>query len=90
MSDIPQPPPQNMAAPFTDMARRVSANSTEPFGGAFVVVLPDGSEFAGLLLDAAANPAMLLSMLKTRMDMALNEIADRERQQLPGGFGGRR
>jgi hypothetical protein len=89
MSEFAQPPqPDLNAGPFDRMAARIRLNSDQGgFGGAFVVVTPDGVAQEVLLLDNAQNPAIFWSIIKTRAEIAVAEIEDAQRQG--GGFGRR-
>lgn len=78
----------NAAAPFAEMADRIKANTEADFAGAFVVCPPEGEPLTLLLLDNRKNPAVFWSMLKSHAEIALNEMAERERVQ--GWSGGRR
>lgn len=75
------------AAAFREMADKIDLNAGNGFAGAFVVVTPDGEAHDTLLLDTRANAAAFWSLLQTRAQIALTEIADAER---PGQQYGRR
>lgn len=91
MSDAPAPPPPpDHAAPFRRVADKIDLNISNGFGGAFVVVAPDGSVHDLLILDSNATPAIFYSTLQTRVQIALAEIEDQQRSGPLGGFGGRR
>ena len=75
--------------PFTKMATRVKHNTGSTFGGACVIVFPTTSNFnlepiELLILDSKGEPAQFLATLRTRLDMVMQEIAAKDRQQ---GFG---
>lgn len=90
MSDQPQQPSApDHAAPFRNTADLIDDNRGRAFGGAFVVVLPDGTVIDGFLIDSKANAAMILANMQTKIAMALQEIADAERGGQHGGFGRR-
>ena len=86
MSDAPETPPRS--APFRAMADRVDHNDGAGFGGAFVIIPPGGEAQDMLILDNSANPAIFWSTLQTRVQIALQELADAERQG--GGYPVRR
>lgn len=76
------------------MAARVQTNFGNAFGGVVVIVPPAGPQggFGGdaielLMLDESGNPAQFWSTLKTRIDMTLSELQEKERQLT--GFGRR-
>lgn len=85
-SDEPKAP---YASPFRDMAERVdlNINAGNNFGGAFVVVLPNGEVHHALILDSAENPAMFLGALSARVTIMAAELENAERQNSGGGFG---
>ena len=87
MSEFAPGPPVDHAGAFDRMAARVRLNAEQGFGGAFVVVQPDGVAQEMLLLDNAQNPAIFWSLIKTRAEIAIAEIEDAQRQG--GGFGRR-
>lgn len=81
MSDEQGPPQIDHAAPFQVMAQKIRHNADSKFGGAMVVVPPDGT--AGnielLMLDAYASPAQFWSTAKTRIEMILAELEEQQR-----------
>lgn len=89
MSDAPPVEPKDNAAPFCEMAEKINLNIANGFGGAFVVVSPDGTILSTLLLDNAQDPAMLWGTVKTRAEIALAEMEADSRQDNMG-FGRRR
>ena len=87
MNDETQPP--SNAERFRKMAERIDHNSDAGFGGACVVIPPAGSgdPIEVLLLDNAADPATFYSTVSTRLQLALDKIAEVKAQQM--GFGRR-
>lgn len=83
------PEPKDHAAPFRRVADKVETNRDNGFAGAFVIVPPDGEPQDLLLLDGNASPIIFWSTLKTRVDIALAELEQNERQG-PFGNGPRR
>ena len=81
MSDTPR------SAPLRSMADRLDHNADASFGGAFVIIPPEGEVQDMLILDRSASPAIFWASLQTRVQIALQEINEAERQ---GGFAGRR
>ena len=67
------------AAPFRTVADKIDLNRSNGFGGAFVIVAPDGATHDLLILDSQATPVMFYSALKTRVDIALAEIDEAQR-----------
>lgn len=89
MSDAPPIEPKDNAAAFRLVADKIDLNKTNGFGGAFVIVTPDGVVMDLLLLDNSQNPAMFLGLVKTRAEIALAEMEADSRQDNMG-FGRRR
>jgi hypothetical protein len=75
------PDPNPIAARFAAMAELVSMNAgTGFFGGAFVIVPPGEQEtFEVLILDSRQDPAQFWSVVKTKAEIALNELIANER-----------
>ena len=71
---------------FKTMAGRIERNA-EAFGGAFVLIGPDGKMVECLTISDNPNKAAFWSTLKGMVDLAINEVAQEER---PAGYGGRR
>ncbi len=64
---------------FTQMASRVQRNSDESFGGAFVIVPPEGAgEVMQLLALTSTDPAAFWIMLQGQINKALEEIQSRQ------------
>lgn len=77
----------NHSDPFRRVAEKIEINKDNGFAGAFVIVPPQGEPQDMLLLDSSASPVIFWSTLKTRVDIALEELDEAERR---GGFGGGR
>jgi len=73
-----------VAGHFTEMASRISGNQENDFGGAFVIISPDGKVTNGLFLTAPDIP-MFWSVIKAKMEIAVAEAAQAE-QQNPFGM----
>lgn len=84
LSDVPDA----RSATFRDMADRLDRNADQDFGGAFVVIPPEGEAQTMLLIDSAKNPAIFWAALQTRVQIALQEIEEAQRGGMPG-FGRR-
>lgn len=72
------------AVPFDAMATLIHENENESFAGAFVIVPPNGEPPIELLLLTAPDPAMFWSMIKTKAEIAMQELAAKEQQALTG------
>lgn len=83
--------PAQAANAFTDMASRITLNAKQGFGGAFVIVPPatGGEPVETLILDNKQDAATFWSLLKTRCDIAIAELQQREHEKNQS-FGGRR
>lgn len=75
--------------PFTNMAARVEACPEREFGGALVLVAPDGKKVEFLLTDPSAgqNVVAFWGFVRSRIEDAFQEIAS---QPAMGGFGPQR
>ncbi len=80
MSDEVTPRPTD-AQRFATMAKQIEHNTGSKFGGAFVIVPPDGAgdPMEALILDTTGNPAQFLMLLQAKIAHALEEISSRER-----------
>ena len=74
---------------FAEMAARVQACPLKEFGGALVLVAPDGKRVEFLLTDPAqpANIVAFWGFVKARIEDAYGEIAN---SPTMGGFGPQR
>lgn len=86
MSD-PISSPDN-AALFREMAERIKLNEANGFGGAVVIVPPKGAAGITSLMVEDGDPAFFWSTLKSRIDLALAQLAEQE-AQARGGYGRR-
>jgi hypothetical protein len=90
MTFIERPAANDPADPFTKMATRIAHNTEGArFGGAVVIVPPDGGgePIEILFLDQAADAALFWSTVRTKITAVLEALAEKERQ---GGWQGRR
>lgn len=71
--------------PFTQMAERIEHNKEAQFGGAAVVISPDGAKIEFLMLDASSDPIQFWSTVKTRIEFVLDDLGQKARVQQ--GFG---
>jgi len=64
------------------MAERLNHNPDSPFGGCFVVVPPNegGDPIETLILDSKQDAAQFWMLLKTKCDIALGELDQKQRQ----------
>ena len=81
MSDE-QPERPTDAQRFANMAKRMEHNVDSTFGGAFVIVPPQGAgePMEALILDTQGDPAQFLMLLQAKITHALQQIDSRERQ----------
>ncbi len=91
MSDPNAPPPKKTPAErFREIADRIdlnTGNARSGFGGAFLIVPPDGVPAEAVLITDASDVAMFWGLVKAKMDIALAELDQAQRQ---GGYGQRR
>ena len=69
------------------LADRISQNDGAAFGGAFLVAPPEGGGdiLSTLIIDSRVDPAQFYALLKTKAEMALNELLDQQRNQTAFG-----
>lgn len=75
--------------PFKKMAERIEHNADATFGGAVVIIPPlnGGDPIELLMLDSAGSAAQFWSTLKTRIQIVLDELE--QKQRMTAGFGHR-
>lgn len=81
MSDeTPQRPTD--ASRFADMAKRMEHNANSKFGGAFVIVPPEGAgePMEALILDTTGDPAQFLMLLQAKITQVLAMIDNAQRR----------
>lgn len=72
------------------MADAIAKNADGPFGGAFVVAPPTpeaGEPLETLILDSKQDAAQFWMLLKTKCDIALGELDQKQRTQATFGRG---
>lgn len=82
MSDAPEKP--DMAEPFSRMANKIRHNAAEGFAGAFVIMPPSGEPIEVLILEPAANEAVIWGQIKARIEMKLADLEDAQRRGQSG------
>ncbi len=65
---------------FRKMADAIESNAERGFGGAFVIMPPEGDPIETLILDSKQDPSQFYMLLKTKCDIALNELDAKQRQ----------
>lgn len=83
MTDDQPDPSEARAALFDQMAAQIRLNKDAKFGGAFLMVPPDGDPFSSLMLNQD-QPSIFWAAVQTLANMALGSL---EKAQRPGGFG---
>lgn len=72
------------ASKFREMAERIDLNQEQPFGGAVVIVPPDGDPVTLLLLDESNDSvearAQFWGTVQARIGMAMKELEAELRQ----------
>ena len=73
--------------PFFQMRERISKNTTDTFGGAFVVVPPEGGgdPLETLILDSKQDPAQFWNLLMTKCQIMLAELDQKQRSNASFG-----
>ncbi|HSV26177.1 MAG TPA: hypothetical protein VLJ17_24525 [Xanthobacteraceae bacterium] len=76
---------QNPAIPFETMALTIRHNEGASFGGAIVIVPPDGAghPIEILVLDSTITPGDFYAMLTSRIQGVVSELDAKARQQNP-------
>lgn len=69
---------------FRQMAERIEATAEAEFGGAVLVVGPDGNAIEYLLTDPKQDAAFFWLSLKSRVDTMFTELQDQQRRQTTG------
>lgn len=72
---------EDAAALLRSMAERIEINRGAGFAGAFVIVPPGSEPQQLLILDGQMNPIVFWSTLKTKVDLALDEISNKDKQK---------
>lgn len=81
MTDEPQPDESEKRAQlFEAMAERIRLNRDSKFGGAFLMVPPDGEPFESLML-AQDEQSIFWAAVKTLADVAMAALEQSQRQQ---------
>lgn len=80
----------DQSTPFAEMARKVMENATNGFGGALVIVPPEGNPVELLMVKAGSDPGMFWGLVKSLADQAMGDLEDAKRNQTQGWGGGRR
>lgn len=71
---------------FRDMASKIELNSGSDFGGAVVIVPPDGLPIEILMLDSRKDAMHFWTQIKTVVDVATNQhLVDLKQKQTFGG-----
>jgi hypothetical protein len=80
MNDEPPNKPSN-AGPFRGMAALIDANETAGFGGAFVIIPPEGgTALQTLILDSTQDHIQFWTLLKVKCDVEIKRLDDLTRQ----------
>ncbi|MDE2097110.1 MAG: hypothetical protein KGL39_07680 [Patescibacteria group bacterium] len=73
---------------FRKMAERIDANADAGFGGAFVIVPPEGGgdPASTMIIDPTSDPTAFWSFLKTKAEISLDAM-QREAQRRSKAWG---
>lgn len=66
------------------MAAKISHNAANGFAGAFVIMPPSGEPIEVLILEPAANEAVIWGQIKARIEMKLADLEDQQRRGQAG------
>lgn len=69
---------------FRQMAERIEATAEAEFGGAVLVVGPDGEAIEYLLTDPKQDIAFFWLSVKSRVETIYAELQDKQRRQTTG------
>lgn len=83
MTDEQPDPAEERAKLFDQMAAQIRLNKDAKFGGAFLMVPPDGEPFSSLMLNQD-QPSIFWAAVQTLANMALASLEQAQRKQ---GFG---
>lgn len=88
MTDLVERPKNEAAERFRQMAAAIDHNADGTFGGAVVIIPPanGGEPIELLILDLKADPAQFWATIKTRIEIKLAELDDRQRNQKAFGM----
>ena len=78
--DQPRDVNEERAALFDQMAAQIRLNKDAKFGGAFLMVPPDGDPFSSLMLNQD-QPGIFWAAIQTLANMAVQETDRAQRQQ---------
>lgn len=67
------------AQPFETMAQKIALNVANGFGGACVLVAPEGVKIELLFLDPDADLAIFFSTIKSKIDQVLLELEEKQK-----------
>lgn len=78
---------EDRAALFTKMAEAIERNKDGAFGGAFVIVPPEGAAVEVLILDPKQDPAQFWAGIETKAQIEKSEAIHniKTQQQYPRG-----
>lgn len=65
---------------FREIADKIDRNPETDFGGAFIIVPPDGEPVSGILV-GAPDLGVFWGAVKLKCDKAVDTIDDKQRQQ---------
>lgn len=67
-------------------ADKIERNAEEDFAGAFVILPPTGDAIASLFIDPERDLSTFFTLIKTRIDTAVDELNDKQRQGVSKGY----
>lgn len=76
---------KDFGKPFTDMAERIRRNMPQEFGGAVLIVGPDGQAIDVVMIGAHKDETFFWSTAKSKVMIECDEAI--QRLEKPQGFG---
>lgn len=65
---------------FREIAEKIDKNDLSDFGGAFLLVPPEGQPLSNIFI-GSKDPVAFLALLKTKVETLMNEAEQREKQR---------
>lgn len=63
---------------FRELAEKIERNKPEDFGGAFLIIPPDGDPISGILV-GSVDLLTYWSLIKSKLDLAISSADDKQR-----------
>ena len=63
---------------YREMAEKIERNKPEDFGGAFLIIPPDGDPISGILV-GSVDLLTFWSLIKSKLDLAVQAADDKQK-----------